>query len=67
MENVNCNIDQTDKIHRLVVGALLLIGALLDLGRGFMLFLAIVLLVEGFLGKCGIPLVVAKYKELMKK
>lgn len=67
MENINCNIDKTDKIHRLVVGVLLLLGALFDLGSGFMFFLAIILLVEGTIGKCGIPLLIAKYEELRKK
>lgn len=67
MENLNCNIDKTDKIHRIAVGSILLLGALFDLGRGFILVLGAIVLAEGILGKCGIPYLIAKYEELTRK
>lgn len=67
MEYVSCNINKTDKIHRITVGSILLLGALFDLGRGFMVVLATILLVEGFLGKCGIPYLIAKYEQFTRR
>lgn len=67
MENINCNIDKTDKIHRIILGSLLLLGAIFDMGKGFMLTLGAIVLVEGILGKCGIPYLIAKYEQLKNK
>lgn len=67
MENVSCNIDTTDKVHRIAVGIILLLGMLFGLGRGFVMIIATIMIVEGYLGKCGIPYLIAKYHELMAK
>lgn len=65
MFNVSCNIDKSDRTNRIVFGVLLLLGALLGFGRGFMFLIGLVLLVEGIIGWCGIPLAMAKINELL--
>ncbi len=67
MEPVNCNINTTDKVHRIVAGIILLVGMMVGLGTGFVVLVALVMIAEGFFGKCGIPYLIAKYHELMAK
>lgn len=63
MENVNCNIDKSDRINRSVFGGILILGAIIGLGRFFMFLIGAIMLVEGLIGWCGIPLIVAKFKS----
>lgn len=62
MENVNCNIVESDRINRSVFGVILILGALIGLGRFFMFLIGAIMLVEGIIGWCGIPYLVAKFK-----
>lgn len=66
MQNFSCNIDKTDRINRVVIGVLLLLGALLGAGKWFLLIVGAVLVAEGLVGWCSIPLMVAKLKGLKK-
>lgn len=63
MENVNCNIVESDRINRSVFGVILILGALIGLGRFFMFLIGAIMLAEGIIGWCGIPYLVAKFKE----
>jgi hypothetical protein len=67
MSNIVCNIDKADRTNRMVFGVLLVVGALIGLGKFFMILLGIILIAEGYLGWCGIPIVVAKWKEMQTK
>lgn len=69
MFNQPCNIENNERVTRLVIGAVLLLGALLDFGRGFLFLLGIVLIAEAFIGWCGIPMLAEKFKlnDLFKK
>ena len=66
MLNITCNIDQTDRVNRIVIGVFLLLGAVLGAGTAFLVIAAVVLIAEGVVGWCGIPLMVAKLKALKK-
>jgi len=62
--NFQCNIDKTDRINRVVLGVLILIGLLLGVGKLFFTILALVLIIEGLIGWCSIPLIVGKLKKI---
>ncbi len=64
MNLFQCNIDKTDRINRIVLGVLILIGLFLGFGKLFFTVLALILIVEGLIGWCSIPLIVAKIKDL---
>ncbi len=63
---VSCNIDKTDRINRVVIGVFLLLGAILGASTLFLLIAGVVLIAEGLLGWCGIPLVLSKLRQLKK-
>ena len=67
MLKLTCNIDQTDRINRIVIGVFLLLGAAFGLGTLFLCVASLVLIVEGVLGWCGIPILVAKLKSSKTK
>jgi len=58
----SCNIGNNERIARILIGAILFLGAILGLGRGFLFLMGILLLVEGFIGWCGTPILVEKLK-----
>lgn len=62
MNLFQCNIDKTDRINRIVLGVLILVGLILGVGKVFFTILALVLIAEGLIGWCSIPLIVAKLK-----
>lgn len=64
--NKKCNIDNTDRINRIVIGVLLLMATLLNLSKGFFIVVSIVLIVEGIIGICYIPKFINKIKSLKK-
>lgn len=67
MFNLVCNIDKSDRTNRIVLGVILLLGALLHFGRWFFILFALVMIVEGAIGWCGIPIAVSKIKDWMNK
>ncbi len=60
--NISCNIGNNERIARIIIGAVLLIAAILGLGKIFMFLVAVILIAEGFLGWCGVPILVEKFK-----
>lgn len=69
MLNLPNNIEGNERISRLVIGAILFIIALLGGGRVFMFLIGLILIVEGIIGWCGIPIIAEKLKlnDLFKK
>jgi len=67
MLNLTCNIDKTERINRVVIGAIMLLAAILGAGVWFFTLVSLVLIVEGAIGWCGIPVIVEKIKGLLKK
>ena len=69
MLNVASNIQGNERIARLVIGVVLLIGVLLGLGKLFAFLVGVILIVEGVIGWCGIPILAEKFKlnEIFRK
>ncbi len=63
---LKCNIDTKDRINRAVLGGILLFAALLHAGRFVMIIIGLVLLIEGAIGWCGIPILVEKLTKWME-
>jgi hypothetical protein len=66
---IDSNLDNNARAERLVFGVILLIGALLGFGRIFLFLIGAILVIEAFVGWCGVPLLVQKLKldNLFKK
>ncbi|WP_010598599.1 YgaP family membrane protein [Rickettsiella massiliensis] len=69
MLNVASNIGSNERLARLVIGAVLLIGVLLGLPRLFSFLVGVILIIEGIIGWCGIPILAEKFKlnDLFRK
>jgi hypothetical protein len=69
MLNLPCNIEPNERVTRIIIGAVLLILELIGLGRFLVPLIAIVLIAEGIIGWCGIPILAEKFKlyDLFKK
>lgn len=63
MKSNQCNIDKTDRINRIVIGILLLIAALIGMGKVFFMIVGIILIIEGIIGWCSIPFFISKLKK----
>lgn len=61
-----CNIDKNDRVNRTVIGVILCLGVLLGLGAFFYFLVGVILIAEGAIGWCGIPILVEKWKEKQK-
>lgn len=57
-----CNIDKTDRINRAVIGAILVFAALIGMGKVFFIVAGLVLILEGAIGWCSIPIIMDKLK-----
>lgn len=58
-----CNIDKTDRINRVVIGAVLFLAALIGMSKLFFMVVGFVLVVEGLIGWCSIPYLINKLKR----
>lgn len=58
----HCNIDKTDRINRIIIGALLFLAALIGMSNFFFMIVGIVLVIEGSIGWCSIPYILQKFK-----
>ena len=67
MDSIKCNIEKRDRINRAVIGVLIFLAALVGAGPVFFMLIGLILVVEGAIGWCGIPYVVAEIKKLIKK
>lgn len=69
MLNLPCNIESNERVTRAVIGIVLVLAALLGLGRIFLFLIGIVLIAEAIIGWCGIPILSEKFKlnDLFKK
>ncbi len=59
----SCNIDKTDRINRTVIGVVLLIAALIGMGKVFYMMIGLVLIVEDIIGWCSIPYLISKLRS----
>jgi len=58
-----CNIDKTDRINRVVIGALIFLAALFGMSQLFFMIVGLVLVIEGIIGWCSIPYLLSKLKK----
>jgi hypothetical protein len=65
MFSIKCNIDKTDRINRAVIGLAIFLAALMGLGKIFFIVLGVILVIEGVIGWCSIPLLVNKIKGII--
>lgn len=63
MFSLHCNINRTDRINRAIIGALLVIFALIGMSKIFYIILGVVLMFEGLIGWCSIPYLLDKLKR----
>jgi len=62
MLNVASNLQSNERLSRLVIGIVLLIGVLLGLGKLFAFLVGVILIIEAIIGWCGIPILAEKFK-----
>lgn len=62
-----CNIDKTDRINRIIIGAGIGVAALLGASTQFFVILGLVLVIEGLIGWCSIPYLITQLKRFFKK
>ena len=62
MLNVTSNIQTSERLARLIIGGVLLFGALLGLGKLFAFLVGVILIIEGMIGWCGVPILIEKFK-----
>lgn len=67
MFNKKCNIDQTDRTNRIVIGVIICLAAILQVSWVFYFVAGIVLIIEGMVGRCYIPQMVEKVKTILRK
>lgn len=67
MFNKKCNIDQTDRTNRIVIGIIICLAAILQVSWVFYFIAGIVLIIEGVVGRCYIPQMVEKVKAILRK
>lgn len=65
MKQLKCNIDKTDRINRSIIGAAIIVAALLGAGKTFYFILGLILVLEGVIGWCSIPYFIRKIKTLI--
>ena len=64
---LTCNIDKNDRLNRSVIGIFLVLAGLFHLGKIFLITVGLVLIVEGVIGWCGIPMLVSRCKAWLKR
>jgi hypothetical protein len=55
-----CNLENDEKMHRIIIGILIFLAALIGFGKVFFMLLGILLAVSGVVGWCAIPFLMQK-------
>jgi len=63
MFSKTCNIDKTDRINRVVIGAVLFLAALIGMSKIFFMVVGLILVIEGLIGWCSIPYLMSRFKQ----
>lgn len=56
----NCNLDQSERTNRIVIGIIIFLAALVGFGKVFFMIIGLVLVIQGVIGWCAIPLIIEK-------
>lgn len=62
-----CNIDKADRTNRIIIGLIILIALAIGIGKWFFTIIGLVLIFEGLVGWCGIPILAQKIKHHFSK
>lgn len=57
---MTCNIDNTDRINRAVLGLILILAGIFDISRTFLILFGVILIIQGLIGWCSIPILLKK-------
>jgi hypothetical protein len=60
---LKCNIDKTDRINRIIIGIAILLALYLGCSKLFFAILAVILIIEGIIGWCSIPMIIHRIKN----
>jgi Protein of unknown function (DUF2892) len=55
-----CNLQNDEKLHRIIIGLFIFLAALIGVGKVFFMLLGIALAVSGVIGWCAIPFIIQK-------
>ncbi|HBB52731.1 MAG TPA: DUF2892 domain-containing protein [Legionellales bacterium] len=58
-----CNLENDEKLHRIIIGILIFLAALVGFGKVFFMILGILLAVSGVVGWCTIPYLIHKINK----
>lgn len=58
----NCNLEKSERMNRIVIGIILFLAALVGFGKVFFMLVGIVMVIQGVIGWCGIPIILEKLK-----
>lgn len=61
MFKISCNLEKPERRHRIVIGSILVLGGIFGLGRSFLILAGLIILIEGIIGWCGLPILFNKY------
>lgn len=59
---LSCNIDKTDRINRVIIGIIVLLGVLLGASIWFFIAVGVLLILSGLIGWCSIPVIMKKLR-----
>lgn len=57
------NINQADRVNRIVVGHIIMAAACFNASQFFMLTLGLSMIIQGMIGWCGFPALLQKFKK----
>ena len=67
MYKSKCNIDKVDRSNRIIIGIILCLAAIFNMPNAFFILAGIILIVEGVIGWCSIPILIEKLQKILYK
>ena len=61
-----CNIDQSDRINRTVIGLIIFLAALTGASSLFFMAIGIIMIIQGLIGWCSLPYLTSLFKQKNK-
>ena len=58
-----CNIDQSDRINRAVIGLIIFLAALLGASSLFFMAVGVVMIIQGLIGWCSLPYFISLFQK----
>ena len=64
--STSCNIDQTDRINRAVIGLIIFLASLVGASWIFFALVGIVMIIQGLIGWCSLPYLLELFQPKKK-